>query len=85
MEVLSSKLLPGSLELISCLLETLNKVVHSSTAAADRSYVEQLLMTAVESAVVNVQARSIIPQSAYSDRFCRRALLSCREQSGWKY
>ncbi|KAH9943771.1 hypothetical protein B0H21DRAFT_877669 [Amylocystis lapponica] len=69
MEVLASKSLPGSLELISCLLETLGKVTHGSSAAiTDRSYVEQLLMSAVESAVVNVQGvPALLPGSIRLD------------------
>ncbi|KAF8797612.1 hypothetical protein BYT27DRAFT_7204423 [Phlegmacium glaucopus] len=49
-EILGTKSLPGSLDLISCLLDTLNKVVQSfPSAQADVSYIEQLLMSAVES------------------------------------
>jgi U3 small nucleolar RNA-associated protein 10 len=48
-EVLGTKSLPGSLELTTHLLETLNKVVQSLPAAhADVIYVQQLLMSAIE-------------------------------------
>ena len=48
-EVLAARALPGSLELITCLLETLGAVAHASPASdADHAYVEQLLMSAVE-------------------------------------
>lgn len=49
-EILGTKSLPGSLDLISCLLDTLNKVVQSlPPAQADVNYIEQLLMSAMES------------------------------------
>ncbi|GLB44223.1 putative U3 small nucleolar RNA-associated protein 10 [Lyophyllum shimeji] len=48
-EVLGTRSLPGSLDLISHLLETLNRVLQSQSAAqGDVSYVEQLLMSAIE-------------------------------------
>ncbi|KAJ6578862.1 hypothetical protein DFH09DRAFT_980162 [Mycena vulgaris] len=48
-EVLGSMPLPGSLDLISRLLETLHNVVQSTTPTdADISYIEQSLMSAVE-------------------------------------
>ncbi|OCH90866.1 hypothetical protein OBBRIDRAFT_729952 [Obba rivulosa] len=51
-EVLGSKPVPGSLELITCLLDTLSKVVHDTSAvAADKNYLEQILITAIENAV----------------------------------
>lgn len=51
-EVLSSVKIVGSLELVSCLLETLNKVTHTvAPDAADKRYVEQLIMSAVENVV----------------------------------
>lgn len=54
-EILGSKPLPGLLDLVSCLLETLSKVVHdTSTSAAEKTYVEQLLMSALENAAVNI-------------------------------
>ncbi|KAG6909155.1 hypothetical protein DXG01_001782 [Tephrocybe rancida] len=50
-EVLGARSLPGSLDLISNLLETLNRVSQSATAAqTDVSYTEQLLMSAIENA-----------------------------------
>lgn len=55
-EVLGTRSLPGSLDLISHLLETLNRVVQSvSPAQADVSYVEQLLMSAVENSASKIK------------------------------
>lgn len=49
--MLGTRSLPGSLDLISHLLETLNRVVQSvSPTQADVSYIEQLLMSAIENA-----------------------------------
>jgi len=49
-EILGTKSLPGSLELTTHLLETLNKVAQSLPAAqADVIYIQQLLMSAIES------------------------------------
>ncbi|GJE92911.1 U3snoRNP10 and BP28CT domain-containing protein [Phanerochaete sordida] len=54
-EILGSKPLPGSLDLVSCLLETLSKVVHdTSSSSAEKTYAEQLLMSALENAAVNI-------------------------------
>ncbi|EKM52689.1 uncharacterized protein PHACADRAFT_101069 [Phanerochaete carnosa HHB-10118-sp] len=54
-ELLGSKPLPGSIELVSCLLETLTKVVHdTSSSSAEKTYVEQLLMSALENASANI-------------------------------
>lgn len=54
-EILSASPLPGSLDLISRLLDTLNNVLHyEPPAQGDKSYVEQLLMSAVESAANKV-------------------------------
>ncbi|KAG6902641.1 hypothetical protein C0995_013766 [Termitomyces sp. Mi166 len=55
-EVLGARSLPGSLDLISNLLETLNRVLQSVTAAqTDVNYVEQLLMSAIENAATKVK------------------------------
>jgi hypothetical protein len=49
-EILGIKSLPGSLELTTHLIETLNKVVQSLPAAqADVIYIQQQLMSAIES------------------------------------
>ncbi|KAG6866337.1 hypothetical protein C0991_005804 [Blastosporella zonata] len=54
-EVLAARSLPGSLDLISNLLETLNRVLQSATATqTDASYTEQLLMSAIENAASKV-------------------------------
>ncbi|KAH9837712.1 armadillo-type protein [Rhodofomes roseus] len=56
-EVLGAKSLPGSMELVASLLETLTRVVHDTSAVpADRTYLEQLLMNALESSVANMPA-----------------------------
>ncbi|KAI0063355.1 ARM repeat-containing protein [Artomyces pyxidatus] len=54
-ELLSSITLPGSMELITYLLEVLNRVAHSDTTlSADKAYIEQLLMSALDNAAANV-------------------------------
>ncbi|KAG5644278.1 hypothetical protein DXG03_008763 [Asterophora parasitica] len=54
-EVLGAQSLPGSLDLISNLLETLNRVLQSvSSTQADASYIEQLLMSAIENAATKI-------------------------------
>ncbi|KZT03292.1 uncharacterized protein LAESUDRAFT_744673 [Laetiporus sulphureus 93-53] len=56
MEILGSKPLPGSLDLVACLLETLKRVSHdASSNPADRGYTEQLVMNAVDSALSNIK------------------------------
>lgn len=55
-EILSSKALPGSLELISSLLDSLSRII--SFTALDRAellYLEQLLMTCIESAASSIK------------------------------
>ncbi|KAJ7301607.1 hypothetical protein DFH08DRAFT_647463, partial [Mycena albidolilacea] len=48
-EVLASVSLPGSLDLVSRLLENFNNVVYSTTSTdVDISYIEQSIMSAVE-------------------------------------
>ncbi|KAI0052438.1 hypothetical protein FA95DRAFT_1483564 [Auriscalpium vulgare] len=54
-ESLSAMSLPGSSELIASLLDTLHKVSQfEAVTAADKSYMEQLLMSAVENAASSV-------------------------------
>lgn len=54
-EVIGSLKFTGTLELVACLLETLNKVTTNiSPDVADRRFVEQLLMSAIENAVENL-------------------------------
>ncbi|TBU55148.1 armadillo-type protein [Dichomitus squalens] len=51
-EVIGSSKITGSFELVSSLLDTLNKVANNSSPdAADRRFVEQLLMAAIEHVV----------------------------------
>ncbi|TFK37695.1 hypothetical protein BDQ12DRAFT_685121 [Crucibulum laeve] len=68
-EILGTKSLPGSLELISHLLETLNKVIQSvSSSQADVSYIEQLLMSAIENAATNImEAPNLSPSTIRLD------------------
>lgn len=71
-EVLSASDLPGSLDLISVLLDTLARTIGSVVAPqSDLIYVEQLLMTCVESAASQVKVR----------RQCSCTLISCVELS----
>ena len=56
-EVLASTPLPGSLELLGRLLETLGKVMQSSTAQDDLAYLQQLLMTAIENISGQIEVR----------------------------
>ncbi|KAH9893998.1 hypothetical protein C8Q73DRAFT_694035 [Cubamyces lactineus] len=61
-EVLASLKITGTLELISCLLETLHKVTHSvAPDTADRRFVEQLIMSAVENIVQQFPTSTVIP------------------------
>ncbi|KAJ3564821.1 hypothetical protein NP233_g8044 [Leucocoprinus birnbaumii] len=54
-EMLGSKPLPGSLDLVSALLDTLSKLIQSSPSSqADVNYVEQMLMSAVDNAASNI-------------------------------
>ncbi|KAF8966928.1 armadillo-type protein [Flammula alnicola] len=54
-EILGTKSLPGSLDLITHLLDTLSKIVQAlPPTQADVSYIEQLLMSAVESAASKI-------------------------------
>ncbi|KAG5637085.1 hypothetical protein H0H81_005818 [Sphagnurus paluster] len=54
-EVLGARSLPGSLDLVSHLLETLNRVLQSIPCAqAEVSYIEQLLMSAIENAASKI-------------------------------
>jgi U3 small nucleolar RNA-associated protein 10 len=62
-EILGTKALPGSIELISHLLQVLNSVVQAlSPTEAEVNYTEQLLMSAVETAAsgVSVGAPSVV-------------------------
>ncbi|EJD05052.1 uncharacterized protein FOMMEDRAFT_105292 [Fomitiporia mediterranea MF3/22] len=54
-EILSSQKLPGSLDLVSALLDALSRVASSTAARADIIYAQQLLMTCLESAVSHIQ------------------------------
>lgn len=87
-EVLGTKPLPGSLDLISRLLETLNRVVQSaSSTSADMSYIEQLLMSAVENAAEKVLVRRnwMLWIAILIDFLSRRRLTSALVLSVWTY
>jgi hypothetical protein len=57
-EVLAINALPGSFELISRLLDILNKLVqYVSLPHVDLSYIQQLLMTAVENSASKILVR----------------------------
>lgn len=57
MEILNSQKLDGSIELISCLLETLNLLASTENAVqSDLSYLEQLLMSVIEKSATQIQA-----------------------------
>lgn len=59
-EVLGTTDIPGSIDLISHLLETLNKVVRSEgMGQSDTSYVCQMLMSAVERSASQVTVRDL--------------------------
>lgn len=69
-EVLGSKELPGSLDLLSRLLETLNKVIQSPTSTqTDVAFIEQSLMSAIENAAgkVAVSFASPCPEMVLND------------------
>lgn len=61
LEALASQELPGSLELVSALLEVLGRVAGlQDVAQSEISYLEQLLMTAIESSALQIKASTII-------------------------
>jgi len=58
-EILGSNPLPGSLELVSALLETLSKLLQiPPTSQADVNYAEQMLMSAIDNAASNISVCS---------------------------
>ncbi|KAI5117129.1 hypothetical protein M0805_007713 [Coniferiporia weirii] len=64
-EVLSSQALPGSLELVSGLLDTLSRLLTTSAPIqADLIYVEQLLMSCVESSASQIKELPNLSPSA---------------------
>ncbi|KAI0776755.1 hypothetical protein BD413DRAFT_469201 [Trametes elegans] len=64
-EVLGAIKIAGSLELISSLLETLHKVTHTvALDVADRRFVEQLIMSAVENMVQQLPATTFVPSGS---------------------
>jgi U3 small nucleolar RNA-associated protein 10 len=64
-EIISSNTLPGSIELISRLLETLNTVVqYVSPTRGDLSFLEQLLMSAVDNVADKVSVSIVLAYQA---------------------
>ena len=58
MEVLSTQQLPGSYELVSALLEILGRVASlQGIAQSEISYLQQLIMTAVEASALQIKVR----------------------------
>ncbi|KAI0092311.1 armadillo-type protein [Irpex rosettiformis] len=58
-EVLGAKPLPGSSELVSTLLDTLSKTINDgSVASADKAYLEQLLLSAIDNVVTNISVEN---------------------------
>ena len=56
LETLGSIPLPTSVELISCLLDVMSKVIHdTSGGTTDKSYAEQLVMSVLENAAANFE------------------------------
>ncbi|KAJ7740997.1 hypothetical protein B0H14DRAFT_3515417 [Mycena olivaceomarginata] len=68
-EVLASVSLPGSLDLVSRLLETLHNVVQSTTSTdVDISYIEQSIMSAVEHSAEKItEAPNLAPSAIRLD------------------
>lgn len=78
-------MLPGSLDLIAHLLDTLSKIVQSlPQTQADVSYIEQLLMSAVESVASNIKVCGFsLVFEAYTDLvLSRRCLIYHRASYG---
>lgn len=58
MEVLSTRQLPGSYELVSALLEILGRVASlRDIAQSEISYLQQLIMAAVEASALQIKVR----------------------------
>jgi U3 small nucleolar RNA-associated protein 10 len=73
-EVLASVSFPGSLDLVSRLLETLHNVVQSTTSTdVDISYIEQSIMWAVEHSAERITVRVFIASDKQTiEKFHRR-------------
>ena len=85
-EIIGVLQMPGSLELVSCLLETLNKITSSTPPdIADRQYVEQLIMSAVENVVQQfpVNDDSVLPFGHSLRQLSSHRLLCLRELFEW--
>ncbi|KDQ16943.1 hypothetical protein BOTBODRAFT_144298 [Botryobasidium botryosum FD-172 SS1] len=68
LEIMAAKPLPGALELVACLLETLSRLcnLHAS-AKSEFDYLEQLCLTGLESAVDNIETTSFTPNALRVD------------------
>ena len=57
---------------MSCLLETLGKVVHDTSASvAEKAYVEQLLMSGLDNAATNIPVSADPGRVSFSDSLSR--------------
>ncbi|TCD67119.1 snoRNA-binding rRNA-processing protein utp10 [Steccherinum ochraceum] len=67
-ELLGSKKFPGSVDLVSALLDTLTKVVHDAPSTeSDKVFVEQLLMSALENVALSMPDGSSLPPTVRLD------------------
>lgn len=83
-EILGTKELHGSLDLVSQLLDTLGKIIHhDSPVPSDTSYICQMFMAAVEEAASKMKVFFSLLRAHDSSLTMRRSLLS--GPSGWIY
>lgn len=82
-EILGTKTLPGSIELISHVLQVLNSIVQSlSPTEAEVNYTEQLLMSAVETAANGVSVRLSLFFLIRSEAHAEASMISGHPQPG---
>ena len=66
-EILASKTLPTSIDLVVRLIESLNNVLQiAPTAQSDLSYVQQLLMLSIENVADKITVRMVKPSCMFS-------------------
>jgi hypothetical protein len=84
-EVLASVSLPGSLDLVSRLLENFNNVVYSTTSTdVDIIYIEQSIMSAVEHSAEKVTVRGFVASDKRTiEKFPRRLQILLPVRSAW--
>ncbi|KAI0790983.1 hypothetical protein C8Q75DRAFT_805854 [Abortiporus biennis] len=64
-EILGSITLPGSVDLLSTVLDTLSKVVQeSSSTGGDKIFIQQLLLSALDNVISNIPANQNVSSSA---------------------